>query len=181
METTFMSSSPSSPLERLAAITLSRVLSWLLFVPFVLMLGCMVGTVVAFLFRAIIPELHWMSGLSAGSDILWSVSIGSFIAIIIGIMWMPHILVTDWRWLSVHVLMMSGGVFLTTLSLNEGCEAFPLNWLGPTAGIGALLGVFHWLFLRQETNRAGWWIVVMAISWTLVWLVAVGVGCVLSD
>src|SRR5690349_18466305 len=106
-----MPSSSSAPVEPAETVTISRFFSWLIFIPLILIGGCVVGTVVSRLLRMIVPVLNQYSELSLPDLLLLSLAAGSFMAILIGLLWMPYALLYDWRWWCINILLMSGGVF----------------------------------------------------------------------
>jgi hypothetical protein len=180
-----MPSSSPAPVEAAETVTAGRFFSWLAAIPLILIGGCVLGVVVLRLLRVIIPDLNLNSGVSLPERVLLSLAAGSFMAILISLIWMPYARLYDWRWWAGHIIVMSAGVFAATLvvsSIGEGeCETFPLRWIAPTISIGLVLSLFHWLSLRRQMKRAGWWVLAMISSWMLVWFLTVGFQCVLSD
>jgi hypothetical protein len=85
-----MSSSSPAPKESLETVTVSRFFGWLIFIPLILVGGCFVGTVVLRLLRTIVPALDQYSGISLPERILLSLVAGSFMTILIGLLWMPY-------------------------------------------------------------------------------------------
>lgn len=109
--------------------------------------------------------------------------VGVLLAVFFGYCWVPPIRVTEWRWLVLNALGMGIGNLANTLAIQWLIRySYPIIiWIIVTAAIGVLFGVIQWLFLRQRTRSAGWWIPAMAAGWLVMWLMRIFMILVFSD
>jgi hypothetical protein len=178
-----MSPASSSPLTPVPTATLLRILIWFILIPVVLLVGLLIGVGMSWFVVTRVPALSQGAGLTLATRLVLSVSIGTATTIPIGYTWNPPLRLANRYWLMINILAMSSGVFVMTFAIDHiyDSDTFPLVWLAPAICVGAALGGFQWLFLRRRMQSAGWWILVMVSSWTILWFLVVAFVWLLSD
>jgi hypothetical protein len=157
--------------------------TWLVFAPLALMGGCLAGAAAIRMLQPPTSELNGTSWLHTPSHVLVSIVAGSLMAILLGLLWHRFLQRGDlWRFIG-NMVAMSCSVYLMLVIVYNTvkAEAFPLSWLAPALAIGIGLSLLQWYILRCRTRRAVWWLPIMTGSWTLVWLLVVGIGWLLND
>jgi hypothetical protein len=157
--------------------------TWLIFTPLALLGGCLAGDAAIQMLRPSPGELNGTSWLHSLSHVLVSITAGSFMAILLGLLWHRLLQRADlWRFIGNMVVMSCSvyGMLLIVYTTLEA-EAFLFGWLAPALAIGLGLSLIQWYILRSRTRYAVWWIPIMTGSWTLIWFLLVGIGWLLND
>ena len=164
------------------SITPTRLLSWLILTPFLLLLSFLLSSVIVAALLQTIGLDRPAEPTLAGRVVL-SLSMGILTTLSIGYLWHPLVPLRPWRWLIATSAVTSIGVLATLQVIGsvQDSATFPRAWLLPTIAIGAVLGSQQWLVLRQHTRYAGWWLPLMTGGWAAVWFLMVGLAWLLAD
>ena len=72
-----------------------------------------------------------------------------------------HRIQRAWRWAVVSSLGWIIGVILLVIFAPTGLNIYAAPVLGGILGLG------QWFILRREVGRAGWWIIISILAWTI--------------
>jgi len=173
-----------------STVTRRQLISWFLIIPFVLVASFIPTTIIDYIrlllmfpFQSEPATADWTDGVRM---VLSAVTFGITSAVLIGYSWRRLVQSRNVRWTIANGLVMCIGLLLTGWALGnidlrvpEG--GFRLWRVLPIASIGAGIGAIQWRYLRRWVLSAEWWILVMSISWLLVWLVFVALIYLIGD
>ena len=99
---------------------------------------------------------------TAGALAVWGVGIGAMQALLlrgrlVGMFWWPVATASGWAIAGA----LSGALPVTGAVTSRGVDIGPLGFVAVSVvtvlAIGLLSGLFQWVILRRQVERAGWW------------------------
>lgn len=111
----------------------------------------------------------WPSGLSVMIPEYASVALGAIIVGLLHWLILRRYIDKPFYWVGASAAAAAAGGLLALVLTPLNTD---LGFVVPTVLFGTVSGVLHWLVLRQQAARAGWWVWASTIGW----LVAIPMG-----